>query len=191
VPGACVEHPPWDRGPSRRRSVRASGPQGAAEKSARRCGQPNAGRRGPVCRVADWASCRFAGLGSNFYSRVCVRVRWVWRGGIICFISFSTPGCVRAAEGNASASRVRLGQTFSRVRVSRVRVSRVRVSRVRVSRVRVSRVRSSRGRRARLLLPGASGPDLLQGAILQGALEPLQGTLLLRVRLGQGGKLEF
>ena len=176
MPGACVEHPPWDRGPSRRRSVRASGPQGAAEKSARRCGQPNAGRRGPVCRVADWASCRFAGLGSNFYSRVCVRVRWVWRGGIICFISFSTPGCVRAAEGNASASRVRLGQTFSRVRVSRVRVS---------------RVRSSRGRRARLLLPGASGPDLLQGAILQGALEPLQGTLLLRVRLGQGGKLEF
>ena len=86
-------------------------------------------------------------------------------------------------------SRVRVSRVrVSRVRISRVRVSRVRVSRVHVSRVHVSRVRSSRGRRASLLLPGASGPDLLQGAILQGAFEPRQGTLLLRVRLGRGGE---
>jgi hypothetical protein len=57
---ACLE-PPWNTGPSRRGSVRA-----------RRCDRPNAGRRGPVCRVAGRAPCRFAGLGSNFYSRVCL-----------------------------------------------------------------------------------------------------------------------
>jgi hypothetical protein len=72
--GPCARclhlEPPWNTGSSRRRSVRASGTQGAAEKRARRCGQPSAGRRGPVCRVADCASCRFAGLGSNFYYRV-------------------------------------------------------------------------------------------------------------------------
>jgi hypothetical protein len=79
---ACLE-PPWNTGPSRRRSVR--------------CGRPNAGRRGPVCRVADCAPCRFAGLGSNFYSRVCL-VRFC------IFFLFSTPGCVWARCSGASAA---------------------------------------------------------------------------------------
>jgi hypothetical protein len=92
---ACLE-PPWNTGPSRRRSVR--------------CGRPNAGRRGPVCRVADCASCRFAGLGSNFYSRVCL-VRFC-----IFFPVFYSRvrlgqmlGSIRRG-GRPFCSRVRLGQ---------------------------------------------------------------------------------
>jgi hypothetical protein len=89
--GPCARclhlEPPWNTGSSRRRSVRASGTQGAAEKRARRCGQPSAGRRGPVCRVADCASCRFAGLGSNFYYRVRLGQIVLGRSFILIFYS--------------------------------------------------------------------------------------------------------
>jgi hypothetical protein len=104
LPGAPLEYRPEPPQVSARAG--APGRRGEARAALR---PAQCWPRGPVCRVADCAPCRFAGLGSNFYSRVCL-VRFC---NFFVFYSRVRLGRMLGGirrGGKPFCSRVRLGQ---------------------------------------------------------------------------------